>query len=551
MGKTLKVSTPLGLNPSLDVSVLYGTDVPGAFNRRFGEDKLRNMALEVQLSAEMFRLAHRRAMKPSERLHLHQEILYREIFGVSPRDAMAGRVLGYGPQAGHLITKGAFQLSAIGEGVKAGGMIKPHELEISEEIFRLGSGADTKGGGSSSDMAPVTSPWDNGLHGQSSGVVPAPQLAEMLRVYSRGSAFLPMAFIGFAPDLTFEQRLRTNSLRSQLFEGANLRSLKAGILPRKEKYSGTAELRPTFGKTQYTTRGYMFHSPLTLEVLTSRAGGIIGIENEAVSDLVAAPAMVGEYDIFQAVWNGIIYGYTRRFNATGGSWDISTNEVPFGKAEFINAEARRHWVWFDVVGGGKFYPPKDNTNYFKYQSSSINDLGPMWRKSGDYKTFDALRYMATMLRKKGKRFDGCWMSVDALTSMTEDDRCANAWYDTGDSLPLTGESGYVGTIKIPGSSERVAIFTYDEGGIPALTDADGVAITDILIGGELSNAVSYAPFWPLTVLTDAEYLTTTVDSRSVTRRTLNNVLTAFSMECVEPVDLRNLVMVLVPGIAHT
>lgn len=504
-------------------------------------EKRRQMRMEMMLSAEHFQIVNERPMRADEKLLLAQEMLYRERFGASPYDVMKGKIQGVGPNRNKPITGGRFELGVN----QNSGLVEP------SGVFTLGdSGSDSRQGNAAGDLAPVWSPWDTGLHGGSAFTIPPPYLNTMLRVYARKPVFLPLAFIGFAPALTFKQRVRTNSVYDYLFQGTNLATLKAGVKPREERASAGIHVRPKFGEVDFTCRGYMADSYLTWELLTSPGEGILGIEDETINDLYSIPGIMIDYDIFQAIWTGIEYGKQRRFDADANDWDISTFGVPFGAANFITTNAYRHAMFVDASAGPgkwKLFKPSADANYRKYQSSvAVSDL---WSpdENGPY---DILAYQAVQQRHKGMNLDVSFMSAEMVATIARDPRTESMWFNTGDLLKIDGSAGLAGYLAIPGAKSRIGIFSYDEGGVPPLTDGNALAIDHYIVSGEAGKGVLVAPFWPATLIADREYEAVAIDGKTVTRNTLNNVLTIFSMECVEASDLRALHTCKVMKTAH-
>lgn len=502
-------------------------------NFELSKEERRRLRNEMMLSTEHFQVVNERPMRNDEKLLLAQEMLYRKRFGASPYDVMTGEIQGVGQNRGKKITGGKFELSVN----RQSGLAEPSGL------FTLAdSGSTTQQGNQAGDLAPVWSPWDTGLHGGSAFTVPPPYLNTMLRVYARKTVFLPLAFVGFAPALTFKQRVRTNSVYDYLFQGTNLATLKSGVKPREERASASIHIRPKFGEVDYTCRGYMADSYLTWELLTSPGEGILGIEDETINDLYSIPSILMDYDIFQAIWTGTEYGKQRRYSADTNDWDLSTFEVPFGAANFITSNAYKHSMFVDSSAGPgkwKLFKPSADANYRKYQSSvAVDDL---WSPDQNG-PWDILAYQAVQQRKKGMNLDVSFMSAEMAAAIARDERTQNMWYTTGDLLKLDGSAGLSGYVSIPGVRSRIGIFTYDEGGVPPLTDGGTPAVTidHYIISGEAGKGVLVAPFWPVTLIADREYESVSIDSKTVTRNTLNNVLTIFSMECVEAMDLRAL-----------
>jgi len=508
------------------------TGLPESLKVSLDRVQQERIVRHIELGQEMFHREAKRDMGPSERLQLLQDVLYAERYGASPNDLRRG-VIAFGPHAGKRISESRIALGA-NEGSLMG-------MEIKLASAAASTGVSTFQSNAAGDKALVQSFWDYGLHGGSASVIPALFVANLLKKRSRSTVFLPMCMQGIAPDLTWTHPIQTNTVYDELFEGTDLRDLKATVLPREEGEAGTAHLRPKFDDANHSCRSYMWHSTETAEAVAARGYGLLGVRSKIEEMLAAAPGAVGDWDIIQGLWNGLELGYQRRYKASTNAWDVATFEVPLGKATFINGESRKHVVWWDYLNG-KFYKPHNGANYRKYANGEAWPAGVFPASAN--KLFEVLHMMRLMMAKKYRRLEAAWISTDFLTSLALDERSMNRLYET-DNLVLSGEPGYKGTMRLPGTGDRVAIFEYQDGAMPQYSTADTVplAIQSLLIGCELGQVMLFAPFWPLTLMVDKEYTVETVDSQSVMRRTLRNVLTSYHMEAVEPHDLNSVVVV--------
>ncbi len=505
--------------------------LPEYMTEGFDKATRRNIVADIRLGHQMIRNEAGREASPSEILQLHQDVLYAHRYGASPLDLERG-MIAFGPNRGKKIVDSKIALAN-----KEGSLMG---MEIRLASAAASTGVSTFQGGAAADKSLIYSFWDTGLHGSTAAVMPVTFVADMLRKRSRSSVFLPLCKQGIAPDLTWEYPIQTNTIYDELFEGTNLRDLKAAILPREEGESGTAHIRPKFDNANHSCRGYMLHSTETAEAVASRAYGLLGVRAKTEEFLATAPGALGDYDIVQAFWNGMELGYQRRFKATTNAWDVATHEVPFGKATFINGENRKHVVWWDYLNG-KFYLPHNGVNYRKYAAGEAWPAGVF--PAAANKLFEVLHMLRLMMAKKFRKLEAVWISTDFLTSLALDERSMNRLYET-DNLVLSGEPGYKGTVRLPGTGDRVAIFEYQDGAVPGFStaDTDPLSIASLIIGCELGQAVTFAPFWPWTLMVDKEYEVETVDSQSVSRPTLRNVLTSYHMEAVEPDDLGAMVI---------
>jgi len=516
-----------------------------SFAREFSAAEKAGMDADIRLAeTEYYRLS-KREMSPWEKLLLCQETLSRQLYGAAPSDLLLGQIRG-GPLRGVKL--------ASARGVPLAGLRRQDVGQPLGIRVQLADKVDTVMGNTTLDRALVESIADTNLLGGTTGLLQPAIWDEILVKTSRAATFLPMCKIGICPGPTWEQWLRTKTIHDALFEGTNLRDMKATTIPRKEGVIGI-EMGPAYDKASHVlSNSFMYHTAQSWEEMLAMRGAIIGVDSDIRQLLGDAPMAVGDHTIIQQAYAALELGTQRRWDKTNGpAWEVAAGEVPFGKAAMITTYAYQHQAWWNMATGA-IYNPVATSNYRKYHYATPIGSAVMPHLKSVYgantnKILEILLFMAGRMRDLGKRLGAVHMPHWLLEQYGMDDRAQNRLYRPDANPRYQGAAGYVGTLPLLGFGEPVDVFTYDEGATPAFASPDDVPVSPLglIIGYEPGEFLTYFPWIPPTMLVSPEYkLNTSNESRPTGR----NVISLYHAECVECYDPRAAFMVKITDVAH-
>lgn len=536
---------------------LSGDGIPGHFKamgereRTGREEGLLAQLAEVKLE---YHLAHGFAMPPSVLRHAVEEIVHRDVFGVAPEDLLAGVVLrgenkgrvikGFG---GGLTRDGKIQLCAEladagGKSVFVGNLPTPGEAKEFAEArkFDLASGVTTQQGNTATDRALIYSWWDTGLYGGTSYLFAPPVLEQMLLMRSRQVGwFRPFTNIGIAPSLTYQIKSRTNNMVRQMFTaGSNYSVLNSNIVPRKEGRPGAAFFRPKYGSADMAVRGYMIHSDITVEAMTSIEARRTGAWESALSDLMEGLSLIDEYDQVLAYFYGISTGYSRQRKTDDNSWSVASLEVPRGKANFIGTAFRNHALFYEYNGNVIKNPVSHAADFFKHGSAEVFSY-PGFSAAGN-EIIELAVALGVKQAEKHRGFDVMSVPFILAVKWGMDSRQSDKMKIFSEADPrFKNEPGFMGTLVHPAIG-KVSVFSQPVASTPTdLTTADGVAIKGMVIAGEEGQAVTDHVFWPGSVLITDGAEVVEIDSVNQVLPNLKKVASAFGASGIQPLDLES------------
>jgi len=519
-----------------------------SFARPFSEVEQRRMSADIQLAETEYYRDQKREMNPWEKLLLCQETLARNLFGAAPGDMMLGQIPS-GPLRGRKIALDGGTALA---GLRNMGTGQPLGLRV-----QLADRLDTVMGNTAGDRALIESVSDTNILGGTTGLLPPAIWDEILVKTSRAATFLPMCKIGICPGPTWEQWLRVRTIHDVLFEGTNLRDMKATTIPRIEGAIGI-EMGPAYEKALHVlSNSFLYHTGMSWEALQAIRGSMIGMEADVRQLLGEAPLAVGDHTIIQQAWAALELGYQRRWDKTNGpAWEAAVGEVPFGKAAVITTNSPKFQAYWNYEVGA-IYVPVASADYKKYHSSlAIGDSALAHLKKvygvNTNKVLEIMLFIAGRMRDNGRRLGAVHMPHWLLEMYAMDDRAQNRLYAPVANLRFQGAAGYVGTINLLGFGEPVDVFSYDPGACPGFVSADSSAVTfdGLVIGYEPGEFLTYMPWIPPTMMVSPEYKLVGASASGATRPTMRDVVSLYHAECVECYDPRAAFMVKMTNVTH-
>ncbi|MCL4304295.1 hypothetical protein KJZ99_00070 [bacterium] len=504
---------------------------PRFLNADNGGLKVDIVEQAMEFAREEFQLAHKRPMSHWEEYQAYSRIQFEVENGFDPTTPEVVNA-----ETGERVRLDSVMLSDIRTSGPRDPLYRGRDVSLSTPL-------GVNQGNTAGDRAVVTAPVDDGLLGRASAVMPIALLAEILRLRGRKRSHTWLSQPGPAPDLTFRLPLVTSSAESKGFDAdarGKLSTLKSGIVPRAEGGIGY-EVGVDVDFFDFMSCGYMFHCPTSWELMASRGGRMLRLENMGNEHMMELMDLVDDHDTILGLFTALTKGYVRYRQSA--AWDVATREVARGKARYITTNALKYWWWFDQTGG-QFYTPHAGANYLKYANASAVTSGFFGTSPVPHPIFKVLYALAALLDDRNQPLEAASFPRDLLMQLGADEKHQNKLYETGDDVRFTGDPGYVGTIRLPGSGERVAIIKQAAGSVPlaSIGTADTSALypQGLVIGGSVGRAMVHKTVWAPTLTVEKEYK---LNASDVTRPTGRNVATLYNLRCIEPFDLESVAMI--------
>lgn len=531
-----------------------GDDIPAFIQLACRRDEAREALLQDQIDdvKREYYLSHGHEIPPSRLRHEVEEIAYRDVYGVAPADLIAGVMLA-GPNKGRKIQGYGGRLNV------GGGMVLCAELEDAgnkvlqvgnverpllsgaiEDLrrYELASGHTTPQGNTATDRAFTYSWWDTGLYGGTSYLFGPPVLEGLLTLRSREVGWLrPFMNYGIAPGLTYQVKTETNNALRQIMTSASgYTKMSTDVVPVKEGRVGSFFLRRKFGSADLGVRGYHLLSDITAEALMSPEARRVGAWQKTLNDLMIGLGLIDEVDAFLALWYGLTVGYSRQRKASDSSWDVSTLEVPRGKASYIGAAFLNHNLFYGYASGAILEPAASAGDYFKFGSAGAfkQDIYPA---SGN-KVIDLIVAIKHKLAQKHVKCEAVSLPLDMQIKLGLDANMADKTKVFGESdVRFKNEPGFIGTVLHPATGS-VSLFAQPEGSIPNdLTTEDSKAVTGVIVAGEIGRAVTEHIFAPASVELSEGMEVVEYDSVSQVIPNKKTVASGRSASAIQPFDL--------------